>query len=364
MQKICHLSTAHPRNDIRIFLKECGSLASKYSTNLIVADGHGYEEVNKIKIYDVGRPTGRIQRFIRTVYQIYHKALTLDCEIYHFHDPDFIFAGVLLKIKGKKIIYDIHEDVPRDIYSKEYLGILRRPLSFIVEKIENWAAKRFTALITATPFIEARFLKVNVNTWCINNYPLMSEVIREPKQEIKSNKIAYSGLISKIRGIEEIIESLTYLPVQLELAGQFENEKLRTRLMALPGWKKVNYYGLLNRSQMKHMLATCFAGIITYYPEPNHVNAQPNKIFEYMSSGLPVICSNFEAWMEIINCHNCGIGVDPICPKSIAKGIESLYNHAQKSTEMGRRGLDAVRRTYNWDIEEKKLVHIYELLLN
>ena len=83
-----------------------------------------------------------------------------------------------------------------------------------------------------------------------------------------------------------------------------------------------------------------------------------------MSSGLPVICSNFEAWMEIINCHNCGIGVDPICPKSIAKGIESLYNHAEKSTELGRRGLDAVRRTYNWDIEEKKLVHIYELLLN
>jgi glycosyltransferase involved in cell wall biosynthesis len=364
MRKICHLSTAHPRSDIRVFLKECKSLSSEFDTHLVVADGSGNEEKNSVKIYDVGISKNRLTRFIFTVVRVYRKALALDCEIYHFHDPDFIIAAVFLQWKGKKVIYDIHEDVPRDIYSKDYLGVFRKPISLLFEKIENWAARKYSALITATPFIEKRFLKVNKRTWCINNFPLPSEIPASMPTAARLNRIAYTGAITRIRGISELVDSLNHVSVELELAGDFEDDSLKESLMTKLAWKKVRYHGLLKRQDMRDLLSTCLAGLVTYYPEPNHVNAQPNKIFEYMSSGLPVICSHFEAWKEIIETHNCGVLVDPMDPRSIASGIQSLVDQPDKALVMGMNGLRAVKQFYNWETEEKKLLNIYKEISN
>jgi hypothetical protein len=65
--KICHLTSVHHRYDARIFLKECKTLSDAgFEINLVVADGKGDEVVDKIKIYDVGKPINRKERMHKT----------------------------------------------------------------------------------------------------------------------------------------------------------------------------------------------------------------------------------------------------------------------------------------------------------
>ena len=106
------------------------------------------------------------------------------------------------------------------------------------------------------------------------------------------------------------------------------------------------------------------AGLVTFYPLPNHVDAQPNKMFEYMSSGLPVIASNFPLWKKIIEGNKCGLCVDPLDPAAIAKAIDYIVSHPDEARAMGENGKRAVYEKYNWGVESEKLISLYRSLCN
>ena len=300
--KICHLTSVHSRYDVRIFLKECVSLVkSGFDVDFIVADKKGNEVKSGVNIHDVGTSTkGRLSRILKTTKNVYQKAVELDADVYHFHDPEMMLYAYLLKRKGKKVIYDIHEDFPRQLLTKPYLNLfLRTIMSFFIEKIEHFCASKFDYLITATPYIRDRFLKINSDTTDVNNYPILDELHEDTEVE-KKNQVCFIGGISEIRGIETLVKACEFIDGKLVLAGKFNNAALEQRVKSLEGWKKVEFKGFVNREEAKHIMAESKAGIVTFLPLPNHINAQPNKMFEYMSASLPVICSNFPLWRSII----------------------------------------------------------------
>jgi glycosyltransferase involved in cell wall biosynthesis len=106
------------------------------------------------------------------------------------------------------------------------------------------------------------------------------------------------------------------------------------------------------------------AGVVTFLPAPNHIDSQPNKMFEYMSAGLPIITSNFPLWKEIVEGNSCGICVNPLESKEIAEAIEYIVSHPKGAEQMGQNGKRAVLEKYNWQVEEKKLFEVYEELIN
>ena len=117
---------------------------------------------------------------------------------------------------------------------------------------------------------------------------------------------------------------------------------------------------MLGRADVASLLARSIAGLVLFHPEPNHVNAQPNKLFEYMSAGLPVIASDFPLWRAIVREHDCGLCVDPRDPQAIAEAMRTLAADPEGARRMGMNGRRAVLATFNWQQEETRLLELYE----
>ena len=361
--KVCHFTSVHPVNDTRIFIKECSSLAKAGYETFLVATGCSDHIKNGVRIKGVPAVNGgRIKRFTLTAWRIYQKASAINADIYHFHDPELLPYGLLLKRKGKKVIYDVHEDVPEDILTKDWIPkLLRRLVSVSVKLFENWAAQHMRYIITATPFIRDRFLHLNYNPVNVNNYPILNELFL-PRTEW-SNKlkvVCYVGTISKERGIFEMIEAVSHSGTTLLLAGEFSPLQQCEVVRKMTGWSNVKKLGMVSREKITKIFSESIAGLVLFHPGPNHTNAQPNKMFEYMSASLPIIASNFTLWKEIVEGNNCGICVDPLNPKEIAKAIQWIIDHPDDAKLMGENGRKAVKEKYNWEIEGKKLLAIYK----
>jgi len=369
MVKVTHLTSVHQRYDTRIFLKQCKSLANNgYDVTLVVADGKGDEVKDGISILDAGKPASRLRRMFLTTRKVYHLALKTDAAIYHLHDPELIPAGLVLLRKGKKVIFDSHEDIPLQFIDKPYLSKPFQVLFFKAFSLfERITCKMFNTIVTATPYIRKKFESINSNVVDINNYPSLSEMdFGTFTQSRKKNQVCYIGWLSQVRGTEELISSAGFIKTNTSLlvAGKFSELDFEKRVKHLPEWGLIDFRSFLIRDAVIEVLQESIAGLVNFLPSPNHLDAQPNKMFEYMSAGLPVIASDFPLWKEIIEGNQCGICVNPSDPQAIAAAIDYLAGHPQEAEEMGKRGRKAVEEKYNWETEEAKLLALYGQLLN
>jgi len=143
------------------------------------------------------------------------------------------------------------------------------------------------------------------------------------------------------------------------ICGRYWPAELEQRVRSMPGFERVDYQGWLQPDRVTAALRQADAGLVCFLPEPNHVEAGPNKLFEYMAAGLPVIASAFPAWREIVEEGDCGLCVDPAEPAAIAEAIVWLAEHPQRRAEMGRNGQRLVRERYNWEAEARRLIEAY-----
>lgn len=364
---VAHLTSVHHRYDTRIFHKMCQTLATAHhQVALVVADGKADATIGSVSVYDVGVSTTRRDRILKAPTRVFKKALKLNADIYHLHDPELIPIGLRLKSHGKCVIFDSHEDIPLQMLSKPYLNKqIRWAISQALRLYLTWACRSFDGLIAATPFIRDKLKTVNTNTIDINNYPKLSELTFSSNWSDKQPEACYVGGIAKIRGASEMVQAMSQLrsPGRLNLAGRFESVHLEQQTKAMIGWQSVNYMGFLDRTGVKEVLERSVVGLVTLHPVINYVDALPVKMFEYMSACIPVIASDFSLWREIVVDNDCGLVVDPLNSSAIAEAIDFFITNPLEAERMGRNGRLAVETLYNWEYEAKKLLHFYESIL-
>ncbi len=369
---ILHVTTVHSPFDVRIFHKEAKTLLRAGLEVAIIAQHDENETVDGIKIFALPRIENRTRRILILTLRAFWMALGQKADIYHLHDPELLPVGILLKlIKGKMVIYDVHEDYGKQMLSKPYFGkSIGKGIGFLVKIIESFSSKSFDAIITATDDILRNFSH-HKRALSVRNFPIVSNFSTKGEKE-KSEKeflsLIYIGGLERIRGLTQMIKALEHFDsdaqLKLTLCGDFYPSDYEHKLRSLKGFKKVEYLGWVKADKIPSLLEKHDVGIVCFLPEPNHINAMPNKIFEYMAAGLPVIASSFPLWKEIVEGHRCGICVDPLNPRDIAKAIMYLMRHPESRKEMGRNGRETVLHKYNWEKEGKKLLDLYAQLLD
>ncbi len=341
--------------------------AAGYDVVLIAPHGKA-ETVEGVRIEPVSKNGSRRRRMTSTVWQVYRRALQSRGSLFHFHDPELLPVGVLLKLAGKRVIYDAHEHVADDILTKDWIRPqVRRAVSKAAHIFETLAAFAFDAVVAATPAIINSFPQEK--STLLQNFPIIGEFMEETETPYRERDlvILYVGSITEMKGAREMVEAMTQLPrrlpARLLLLGEVESPSLNRELPALPGWDRADHLGFQPRSKIAKLAGRTRAGLVLFHPLPNYSDSQPNKLFEYMSAGLPVIASNFPAWSAMIEKVGCGLVVDPLDLNQIADAITWVLDHPAEAEAMGRRGQAAVRSTYNWGTQAERLLDLYDRLL-
>ncbi|MBL7942750.1 MAG: glycosyltransferase family 4 protein [Flavobacteriales bacterium] len=360
---ICHLTSVHSADDPRIFLKECRSLAhAGFKVTLIALRGT-QGEFDGVAVKVLPFSGGRLKRMLQGTRQIFRAAIGEDADIYHFHDPELLPTGVRLIKLGKRVIYDSHEDLPRQLKHKHYIPkLIAGFIAGRVEKFEDRHARRLSAIVTATDHIRERFARYHNTCITLRNYPRLDE-LSDVHGQPGTRTLCYIGSITESRGIRQMLDALHLVDAQLLLGGKFSPPALQQEATLHPAWKKVTYLGFLNRDGVRSALAQSAIGLVPLHPSPGYSEALPVKMFEYMAAGIPVITSDIPLWRQILETNHCGSAVNVFDPRQFADTINAYLSDPTRALNEGTSGRNAVLSTYNWETEVVKLIELCKSLV-
>lgn len=370
-RKVVHLTSVHPVFDTRIFHKQAATLAAAgYEVVLIAASAEESDTVERgvrVRIVRPGR--GRLGRMTTTVAAVLRAALAERADVYHFHDPELIPAGLLLKLLGRRVIYDVHDDLPDQVLTKAWIRPGLRPaVARATAAVEHLASRLFDGVIVANPGHATRFPAAR--TAAVRNLPRLEEFqgggLGRPYGE-RPRQAVYVGDLTRVRGAVEMVEAMAHLPegsdVRLEIGGRFNEPGLEERCRSSPGWRRVTFLGWQSRDGVAAAMARARLGLVLLHPVPHYSANYPVKLFEYMASGLPVVASDLPLCREVVEGARCGLLVDPEDPAAIAAAILWLLDHPAEAEAMGRRGCRTVHERYSWNSEGEALLGCYARLM-
>jgi glycosyltransferase involved in cell wall biosynthesis len=373
--KVCILSSVHPCFDVRIFQKQARTLAQAgYEVTLVAVADFDERLVEDVRVLGLPQPSSRWRRPLNW-WRVLRIALRERADIYHFHDPELLTVGGLLKfLLGKPVVYDVHENYPEDILTKEWIPAwLRKPFSVLFRVAEETAARWMDGVVVVNEHLAERFRgKSRVAT--VFNYSRLESAAnardsRDAGEHRPVRYFVYAGRISDDRGLHECAQALASLEesdVEMLCAGRIGHvaeEGFRELLEGQRPHSRFKYLGLLPYEAIAPLLQDAVAGLLCFRPTPNNVLGTPNKLFEYMSAAAPVIASDFPFIREVVSEADCGILVQAEDVGEIAAAMERILQDPEGAARMGRNGLQAVKERFNWQREEKKLLSLYASLL-
>lgn len=366
MKRICVITTTHPAEDNRIYLREIESLLTKYEVKYVTTNKIKEKKKN-LTVIPLGSYQKGVLRRIGRAVSAYNAAKKSDADVIHFHEFDFLFWAFFLKLfHKKKIIYDVHEDYPSLALEREYIPVfLRSFFSFLIRFEESLFGRYFSGIITVTEELRKRMVHHNKNTVVVANYPAKKYFEKYNPKKYSSKKnfvIAHLGNLYRARGAEVIAGGIGNTKnTSLLVIGDIYPPSLREELMAsYPG--KLKTTGNKNYKEALKLASECDLGIIGYLPYDNQITCSPNKLFEYMGLSLPVIASDLPVFLEILNKTKSGVTYESQNSESLSGKILEMTKDPDKLLEYSKKSKESFA-LYNWESEEIKLLEFYEKII-
>jgi glycosyltransferase involved in cell wall biosynthesis len=280
------------------------------------------------------------------------------------------------------VVLDLAEHYPAMMRAIWETG-QHRPLDWLVrnprtvERVERYCIANVDHIITVADEMSDRLVRLGVapsRITRVSNTPILNEFASESRSATSSVtskppqpiRLVYLGLLEVVRGINEILDAVASLRghhprVSLLLIGSGRDERLfRDRAASLGlGEGDVEFAGYVPYASAMRRVASADIGVLPLHRNEHMDTTEPNKLFDYMSVGLPVITSNTIPSARIIRAEHAGLVFEAGDAASLAEAIVSLSD-AGKRTEMGANGRVAVKRFYNWKHDSQQLLKAVE----
>ncbi|WP_156854333.1 glycosyltransferase [Oceanobacillus sp. AG] len=368
-KRVAHLTTVHHPTDPRIYHKECKSLKKAGFDVTLIAQSNENDDIQDkpIRHIPLKKYNSRLKRMTLGVYDAYKKAKYLNADVYHFHDPELLPVGWLLKRKDNVVIYDIHEDYRTSILQKDYASM---PVKKLLASFYKWM-ERFFARDAALCLAEKYYKDIYPAGVCILNYPTINDSFLNSKREGQVEyKLLYTGNVTFERGaMEHARIPLLDQDIEVHVVGKCPSS-IAEKMYQAAGDNKdrlfiegINQFIEKEVIEARYLNTNWLAGIALFPPTEHYMKKELTKFFEYMNAGLPIICSDFPVWKEFMETYECGIAVNPYDDEAIKDAILYLKDNPEEARRMGENGKRAVQEELNWGTEEKKLIAWYNKLL-
>lgn len=360
---VCHLSTTHRATDNRIFDSEAVSLARAGFTVTVVGLHCSPEKRCGVTIVPLLPTSAAIPSRAARAVRALRQAIRARARVYHIHEPELLSVGLLLRALGRKVVYDVHEDVKAQVQDRlSRWGAIGRTVAAVWGDVEVAASRLLSGVVVVDSHLQSRFARCRPVV--VSNFP--SSLFWEGVRRVRTTpefRITYVGGVTEARGLGVLLDALDLLAgeVVLHVIGDIPETPLGARLRAHP---RVVLQGRVPWSQVAGHLANADLGVALLQPVRAYLEVEyVVKVFEYLSVGVPVLVSDFPKLRRQVEEFGYGMVVDPASPAAVAAAIDHLRNHPELRREMGERGRRAVRERFNWEREEAKLLALYRTLL-
>lgn len=367
IKRFCYF-TVFGRKDQHLIRKQVRPLLDKgVDVTLVFADGLPDEEVEgmhytsiPVQAY-IGKYFTRLFKFQKLFYK---KLKEIDADVYQSCDVDSLLICLLLKRRGKKVVFNLLEEHPYTLYTKlHFPKIIVKAIVSVLAGWMKYVFKRIDSVFTVAPDIDNYLKRWGVNNhFILGNYPVVDEshTISEDDYMARDNRIVYFGAVYGISRQEVFLKAINRMEnVDYLIAGDFGVGNYRERLESMPEWSRVEFINRFPKSELNSILSRCTISNVlrdfkaTGYPSGSYGVI---KVFESMEAGLPIICADVPVYRNIMEQYRCGILVDPNNEEEIYNAINYLISNKREAYEMGQNGRKAVKEQYNWTIESAKYV--------
>jgi len=310
--------------------------------------------------------------------QCFKLAALSGADIYHAHDLNVLgIAFHASKSYGGSIVYDSHEFYVERNRAKKLHSLGK----FLLTQYEKFLVRKADLVITVSESIAKEFEKryqipkpkVILNAPNLLNRNCLDSDLRDQCSirkllNISSDQklVLYCGSITFNRGLEKVIESLHYFPeghlVMMGYGKEAYLQKLSHVAEQTNVRDRVTFLEAVPSEQVTTYASSADVGIapienvcLSYY------YCSPNKIFEYVNAGIPVVASNFPEMRKVVDKYNIGAVFNPEDPLDIANTLRFIFSDLT-SYEAMKRNTEAAAAEYNWEREADKLLALYDEL--
>jgi len=362
---IVHVSSAHPWVDNRVHLREAAAAArAGFRVRLIAVDSDLSAPTTSVEVVRIPRRR-RIRRMVVSTTQALMLALRSGARVVHLHDPELIWTIPVLRLAGRTVVYDAHEDLPDQVWGKDYLSHGQRAffawLSHGLLRLAGTADR----VVTATEWTGRRFPAGR--RVAIHNFPLARpEDDTQVALEARPTLVAHVGVLSRDRGIDvlgSVAEHPSFPPEwRIEMVGSIDRATSTERLRAAEATGQVHHGGVVGPMEARDLLLRSRIGVVPFRRTPVTDQIFPTKLFEYLAAGLAVVATDIPLWRHLLDGVECVTFVPADDPGAIARAVR---RYADDPALLARHGAEARRAAsrFTWAPEAERLVAMYDELL-